>query len=517
MRKIVCGALIAGILGTGSAHSQAVGRKHFSATALPRNTRALLDEAMALMDQSYDPQAHLVLHPPEQSQDRGKYMVRESSWYALGLLMRNEPGDNARASAILEAVLVEQYVDPNVKWYGTFKRSPEEPLPDAAAVAFRGYDPNWRHFIGTTFQLILIEFSGRLPPELVSRLYHSIDLAVEGELHDGRLVPSYTNIALMYGALWDFAAVHDNRMDWKKQSAEWTQSVYDLYLPNRAFAEFNAPTYYGVDLYGLALWRSYGSNPHMRQIGAAMESGLWTDVSNFYQPSLRNMAGPYDRAYGMDMSVYVTPTGVWLRTVLDAEHAPLPDKPSLETFQVADTWFAPQIALLGTRIPAPAMKRFQRFSGSHLVQRQIDPQRVATAWLGEQAIWGGESTSLTKDTGNKTQFHPVDVQWRMPSGRIGWIELTKSPNMDAEADAHGVTIVTDGDVSFRVHAEASVNLSRASWDLPGMQVQVEADATDFVKEATDKANNDGVTYKGTKHMRLTFTPAVSPKVVSGKP
>lgn len=73
-------------------------------------------------------------------------------------------------------------------------------------------------------------------------MYHAIDAAVSGEMHDGRLVPSYSNIALMYGALWNFAAVHDNNADWLSQSTAWTNEVYRLFKQYRTFNKFNAPT-----------------------------------------------------------------------------------------------------------------------------------------------------------------------------------------------------------------------------------------------------------------------------------
>ena len=70
--------------------------------------------------------------------------------------------------------------------------------------------------------MILIEYPDRISPELAKRMYEAIDRGIEGEIAEERLLPSYSNIALMYGALWDFAAAHDNNTDWKKQSTEWT-------------------------------------------------------------------------------------------------------------------------------------------------------------------------------------------------------------------------------------------------------------------------------------------------------
>jgi len=488
--------------------------RHALRGPLPANDRELFNQAMTLMDESYDPQAHLVRRPNDgHARAPGGYMVRESSWYALGLLMRDRAGDRPadaqRAIDVLGVVLDQQYLNKDKKWYGTFKRDPREPEPELHATAFSTYDPNWRHFIGTTFQAILIEYPDRLPAALKDRMYTAIDHAVAGEMHDGRLVPSYSNIALMYGALWDFAAVHDKNPEWARLSHAWTEEVYRLFKQYDTFNEYNAPTYYGVDLYGLALWREYGSTPRMRQIGSEMEAGLWTDIATFYHPGLRNIAGPYDRSYGMDMTVYVTPTGVWMRSIMPAAEAPLPAHPTLSTFQVADIWYAPQVMLLGTHVPPAAMAKFRKFDGPRLIVKPIDSQRTATTWLGADATWGGEFTSRTKDTGNKTQFHPVAANWRMPNGVIGWIRLTKSPNIDAIADRNGVTIATDGDVSFRIFTgDAKPALTQTEWNLPGFTASIQTDAHGFsTARAEDCADCIDVTYTGLHSLRLNLHPA----------
>jgi hypothetical protein len=428
-------------------------------------------------------------------------MVRESSWYALGLLFRDAPGDHQRAAKILDAVLKEQYIKPGVRWYGTYKRTPEEPDPTINTVIWRGYDPNWRVFIGTTFAMILIEFPDRISPELAQRMYQAIDRSIEGEISEGRLLPSYTNIALMYGFLWDFAAVHDKRADWKQQSKAWTESVYRLFKQYTAFSEYNSPTYCGVDLYGLALWRDYGSTARMRMIGSEMESALWRDLADYYQPELRNISGPYDRSYGMDMERYVSVVGVWMRTALDAQMAPLPH-PEATTDHLPDLWFAPHLAILGTRIPEDALSRMKRFQGEHLIHKRISQQRVATAWIGNDVIFGGEATDKTKDAGTTTQFHPATVQWRTPSGEIGWVQLVQSPMVDATADEHGLTISTNGTIRLRIHARDLVqnDVKATAWDLPGLRVAVTSDASSFkIEKAADAID---VVYAGVQGIRL---------------
>ena len=509
MRRGVPGVLAVGLLLGWIPNASGVAPR--GALSQSGNAAELYESSMRLAEASYDSEAHLIVRPTQShSNARGSFMVRESSWYALGLLMRDKPGDRELAAGILDTVLANQYQAPGRKWFGTFKRTPEEREPEPGTLAFTGYDPNWRHFIGTTFELILIEYPDRIPAQLSRRLYAAIDLAVRGEQADGRLKPTYSNIALMYGALWDFAAHHDQNAAWQRDATAWNEEVYRLFREHNTFSEYNSPTYYGVDLYGLALWRRFGSTARLRLMGRNMEAALWTDIAAFYQPRLRNLSGPYDRSYGMDMETYVSVTGVWLRSVMNAASAPLPEQLTPETDHVADLWFAPQIVLLGARIPKTAMANLRRFRGPHLVTGRIDEQRVATAWIGERAIWGGEATSLSKDAGPETQFHPATVQWRTPSGSIGWISLTLAPNLNAFADRDGITIETDGDVSFRLNAAAFQPgaVTAGQWTLPGMTVDIETDAA-FSSDGSPADQSPigiTVTYRRARRIRLRLRP-----------
>lgn len=482
--------------------------RHVTPASMNGNSRELFQQSMALGDEAWDKETKLISTSGIAVHESiaMRHMVRESSWYAFGLLVRDGKGDRQKAAETLEAVLKEQYLVVGQRWYGTFRRSPEEAEPRRDAKMWRNYDPNWREFIGCTFAMILIEYADRIPPKLALRMYTSIDHALEGEMKEGRLVPSYSNIALMYGFLWNFAAVHNQRASWKKQSAEWDESVYRLFKENNSFFEYNSPTYYGVDLYGLALWRDYGSTDRIRTMGGEMEATLWRDVAVFYQPRLRNISGPYDRSYGMDMESYVSVVGVWLRTVMNEEAAPLP-RIVAATDHVADVWFAPQFVVLGTRIPADAMSNFQSFEGEHVVRRRVTKEREATAWIGKDVIYGGEFTSKTKDAGSTTQFHPATVQWRMPSGKIGWIRLVECPAVDATADEHGLTIVATGDIRLRIFAPESVptKMNSTRWELPGLDVEISTDAKGFARSKA-KGNMD-LTYSGMTRMMLRIYPA----------
>jgi hypothetical protein len=306
----------------------------------------------------------------------------------------------------------------------------------------------------------------------------------------------------MYGFLWYFAAVRGGKPEWTKQAQQWQETVYGLYKQHDAFFEYNSPTYAGVDVFALALWRDYGFTPQMRARGEEMEAGLWRETADLYNANLRNISGPYDRSYGMDMRSYVSVMGVWLRTVLDAEQAPL-TKFDPPVDHVDDLWFVPPIVVLDTRIPSDAMKSFRSFPGTHPVHRPISDQRVATAWIDKEVIYGGEITGHTKDADTHSQFHPVTVQWQAP-GKIGWIQLTRCPMIDASADKNGIVITANGEVSFRISAPgvSATNAQSAQWTLPGLTVHVKTDAKNF------KAEQQGpfvdVTYGAMTRMTLTI-------------
>ena len=119
---------------------------------------------------------------------------------------------------------------------------------------------------------------------------------------------------------------------------------------------------------------------------------------------------------------------------------------------------------------------------------------------------GGEATSLTKDVGPTSQFHPATVQWRTASGKIGWVQLTRAPNLNATADRNGITIETKGDVSFRIAANgvAPPSVTANQWNLPGMSIAVQSDGA-FSSHPTDSSealNAIDVTYTGVSRIPL---------------
>ena len=419
----------------------------------------LLAASLRFSETHWDDSAALLWSPAEG--EAKVHCVRESAWYALGLLMRDRPGDTARAVRIIERVLANQFAAPGWPWDGTYRRAPEEADPPAAdAKVWEHYDPNWRQFIGTTFALILIEFEPRLPADLPARMVDSMRRAVEGEISHQRLTPDYTNIALMHGFLWGYVGTRLSRSEWVAAGEDWADRVRALYAPHESFEEYNSPTYYGVDLYGLALWRRHGATEKIRAWGSEMEAGLWRDIGRFYHAGLRNMCGPFDRSYGMDMRRYVSLTGVWMAMVLPPELMPLPD-PSGPMEHAHDFVCAPTYVALGAQVPADVLAGFRAFQGERLLRRPIEGPRTATAWLAADVMLGGEITGAARPAGPGTrynQFHPATIHWRVLGGEVGWMRLHAAPAVDAEAAKAMLTITAPaaGDFAYEVFAPGSI-------------------------------------------------------------
>lgn len=472
--------------------------------ALAPRAREMLLASLRFSDRYWDESEGLLWSAaPERVGPGRQHGVRESAWYALGLLMRNQPGDEERAVRILGRVLDLQFDAPGQLWDGTFHRSPEEPLPGPGAELWKNYDPNWRHFIGTTFALILAEFESRLPSGLPVRLEASIRRAVEGELTHGRAEPYHTNIKLMHGFLWSWAGARLGKAEWIAGGERWATEVAAAFAEHETFEEYNSPTYYGVDLYGLALWRRHGATEKIRTLGARLEAGLWRDIGRFYHAGLKNLCGPFDRAYGMDMRRYVSLTGVWMSLVLPAELTPLPD-PSGAMGHAHDFVCAPTYVALGAVVPPDVLKHFRAFKGECVLRRPITATRTATAWLDRDIMLGGEATNQTRAAGPRiNQFHPATAHWRIGAGDVGWFLLRECPPVDARAEPNRLTIATErGDSTFRISAPGldPDKLARDRWAMPNLEVKIETDATNFA--VTPGEGFIDVTYRGATRLVL---------------
>jgi len=280
------------------------------------------------------------------------------------------------------------------------------------------------------------------------------------------------------------------------------REVYRLFRLHDAFEEYNSPTYYGTDIYALGLWQDHCSSTQLQRMGAEMEEALWRDIAQFYHAGLKNVAGPYDRAYGMDMRGYVALLGEWIWHVTGRENAPFPDLNG-RLMHAGDFCFGPLVAIRAPRVPEDVIPHFLAFQGERWVEHVLgdSPLRSATAWLSKKAMIGAEHTSL-RDT-SQSQFHPATIHWQaggspgqraseaglgwpqVTEGRTGWVRLMTAQPVDAVASPSRLVVDGAGQLAFLLDAPgiSAATAKPDHWHLPGLEVRVEASAPGVVDDA----------------------------------
>ncbi len=426
---------------------------------LSQQAKYWFETSMVWMDELWDDEVGLFA-----TVDGSDHSIRNTIWYAFGLLYQGKP---ERAYKAIEAVLKYQYDTPGTVYHGTFKRSPVEPDPPENPTEWRTYDPNWREFICTVFLLMMKEFD--LPEALKTKLWLAIEKAATGA-YTRNVSSAYTNIALMSALLLDHAGKELKKTAWRERAETMAQDIFALYSANNNFWEYNSPTYYGTDLYALTLWRDYGLTETFQALGSQMEAGLWRDIAKFYHADLKNLCGPFDRSYGMDMTEYLALVGLYIALALDPKDAPLPD--TTKPFGHAhDFMFAPLVCLLGTNIPNEVLPHLQTFQGERQLERIIEPGRVATAFLGKTFMLGAETIHPSRLP--NSQFHPATAHWQV-RGNCAWLRLRCDENVAVRVEARTMTFTCPEARRLRFEVVAP-ELERAEmapghWHLPGLEI-----------------------------------------------
>jgi hypothetical protein len=463
---------------------------------LSPDARQLAVSALEVVDTWWDDDAALLWNPPgsfdEVLEPRSVHMVPQTAWYVAGLLLRSAPGDVERATRAVRRLVALQYDAPGTVWHGTYARFAEWPEPTDGAVEWADYDPNWREFIGTTFAVVLHLLSTELPADVVALLEGSIALAQRGE-PEGRIPEHYANIALMKAWLDADTGRRTNDRALVDVGESFAERVVERFLRHGAFDEYGSPTYYGIDLYALALWRDLSPTQRFAEWAEQVEAALWRDVAEWYHPGLRNLCGPYTRAYGMDMGSYAALLGLWMQPAL-GDDAPFPALGSgIE--HVHDLAMAPMAALLGPNVPDDVVSSLRELRGEHVVTKVIsdDPRRVATGWLAPDVMIGAEDNA--GGWSGYRQYHPATIHWRLPGGGVGTIRAVHRGPLRATAAPGELRLRVDDHAHvgaqptvFQVAAGAdsgTIDLTPSRWTLPGLTVEVDG-PTEGVEVSEDE-------------------------------
>ncbi|KAF4124544.1 hypothetical protein GMORB2_5210 [Geosmithia morbida] len=412
--------------------------------SLPENAQSLFSESMGWMDQYYDPEAAYLYDFSGAAALR--HETRSSVWYALGLLARNQGDDVDNAESIITNVIKAQYKNPADEWYATYQQEPEEPLVGSPAYPpkiYGSWDPNWRGFVATTLILAMEKFPHLIKNGTQGLILESLHNSTKGDEYrfghldpdEDNLYPSYSNPAIMRAFVSGWTGRRLNEENMTESGEKYAEEIIELFDRGNTLPEFNSGTYTGVSLFGLVLWSRYlPKESVMSSAGPRMIQHTWESVAQLWHPGMKNMAGPWDRAYGYDMNRYVSLMGLWFWTLVGKENSSLIKYPQVMS-HMADYAWAPLLAVLAEEheelIPKNISTGLGKFQGDHTFTASAyyppfdTTPRNITTWVSENLTIGAESYDEIVIGGpgqNQEAFNPVVVQW--DTGReISFISL----------------------------------------------------------------------------------------------
>ncbi|USP81232.1 hypothetical protein yc1106_08506 [Curvularia clavata] len=414
-----------------AAHTSARTTRRPNSSALSPNAQDLFHWSMHIQDNRYDASYNFI-----QYSDKGIWSVRFTAWYLAGLLYRNEGDDVKHAEASIRNILACQMTaDFDAPWYGTFKLSPDQPDPTPDSMLYppkiyTSYDPNWREFIGSQLIQIVEEFEHLLPATLVASIEDSLEIAAIGGMRrngtfpqDDNLTTGYSNPAMMRALVVGWIGARRNNSTFIDFANDQGTKILELFQHNGAdtLSEYNAPTYYGIDMWALGAQIKYGpKNSSMTTAAHYILPVLWQDLADHFNGYLGNTVGPYDRAYTRDATLHSTVLSLFLWGLWGQTTTPQP--PKTEGDLLFDVAQGASIALIidtiapliPTNVPQAFLPSSPSLSEPRLLTKSIyddisHAPRIATSWISKHLMIGGMSLNETKNRGD--QFVPAIVHW----------------------------------------------------------------------------------------------------------
>lgn len=351
----------------------------------------------------------------------GLHSVRET---ALGAYLDLCDGEDVRASTALDAVLNQQYHAPGRPWDGTFRVTAEQADPPGDdAVEWFHYDPNWRQFLGVILAMVVEDHAQRLDAGLVHRLEDAVVAAVRGEPED-RIPDWYTNPNLLHAWLqsWVGCRIGDAELTSRgtstaRRMAERLERLGDV-------DEYNSPTYDGIDLFAAGLWCSVAPEPTLPLLGRRFLEVVGGRLARLYAPRLHAICGPHVRAYGLDLTRYVSLAGLWLAIAGEPANLVLPADLDARTVHVHDLFFLP----LFERVAAEVVPFLVPPSSDRNVQRrhvQRFGEIVAESHISADTALGAERGRTPEFS--EDQYVPVTVHTCDEHGATQWLGVQLAP------------------------------------------------------------------------------------------
>ncbi|WP_428662297.1 hypothetical protein [Runella sp.] len=394
--------------------------------------------------------------------------LRTKTRLAEALLFRNKAGDKENAAEILTWILKNQYRDENTKIYGIWKTNINDDK----------FDQNWREFIGCDLIIIRQKYSHLLPKDILKEIEVGLVHAARGALKRN-VGADYTNISIMSAFLMNYVGTEFNIEELKTAGVKKAHDVFNLYQSHKTFSEYNSPTYYGVTLVAIALWRELALSQEIKQMGQTLEKEFWHEAATFYNANLKNMPGPYFRGYGMDMRKYFSIMGIWIALAVDNEkQAPLP--PTTDGPKYGEMSNLAPIFNLGLSIPTADLATLTSFTSPRFISRTVpnkyigDSLKQVTAMIEKDWMMGGV-------WGNRRVWNQIKtgaIHWKTANGDIGWLLVPGSGVTNVKVSKTAMSLYLADSKATSIELFVSVNnalidaFTDKVWTLPAMTMNI---------------------------------------------
>lgn len=269
------------------------------------------------------------------------------------------------------------------------------------------------------------EFSHLIGAKLVDRIIHALEVQAVGAMRrngtgDDNLVPAYTNPGLMRALTVGWVGARKNNQTLIDFADNHAADIYKLFTAgSNVFSEYNAPTYYGTDVWALAISIKYGpKDQFLTKKAPWMLEELWKEIATQYNAYLGNLAGPYDRANSRDLTQDSAILPLWFWGLLGRAKAPTPNlrQPNLEYDAAEGASMALVMSTVAQSIPKSVLESLTEApSSDRTINKTIHENlngtgtRYATSWISKSLMAGGIEQYET--TVRSKQFVPAIVHW----------------------------------------------------------------------------------------------------------
>jgi hypothetical protein len=282
--------------------------------------------------------------------------------------------------------------------------------------------------VGTQLIQIVEEFSDLIGTDLVDKICHALEIQAVGAMRrngtvDGdNLVTAYTNPGLMRAFTVGWIGARTNNQTLIDFANSHASDIYEIFTAgSNVFGEFNAPTYYGIDVWALAASIKYGRpGQYLTSKAPFMLQELWKEVAGSYNAYLGNMAGPYDRANARDMTQDSAALALWFWGLAGSKTAPRPNlrQVNLEYDAAEGASMALVMSTVADHIPASILESLAKApEEERVISKEIHENlngtgtRFSTSWISKSGSVMAGGIEQNETTVRSQQFVPAIVHW----------------------------------------------------------------------------------------------------------